>query len=155
MKLSWIAAAFGVVALLGGCVGPEVQGKVVNAEGQPIQGAMVQSDGDTAQTDDSGFYALEDVGFGEYHTISVTAPGYENQRLTVYAPKGYRSGMLQQDFVLQQKQELGATTQPAGMPRQQQQQQQPQQQQQGDVEVEGQQLQSSPPPQGQSSPPPR
>ncbi|OZG62320.1 serine protease [Bifidobacterium lemurum] len=54
-----------------------VNGTVVDAEGQPIEGAKVRVDGASATTDASGAYTIGDLKAGKY-TISVGKDGYED-----------------------------------------------------------------------------
>lgn len=172
MNLRWTVLGLGLLAA--GCVGPDVRGKVVDGNGEPIAGAVVQSEGDRAMTDGDGFFALQNIGWGEYHNVTVTAPGYQTRHQTVMAPKNFKSEVIIQDFVLEpdprsaQGLRGGATTQPAGMPRRSPELQQQQSQQQqpppeagsGDDVIieqpwpEGQQRQPQPqqPPQSQPTP---
>lgn len=146
MNLRW--TVLGLSVLVAGCVGPDVRGKVVDSSGEPIAGAVVQSQGDRAMTDGDGFFALQNIGWGEYHNVTVTAPGFQTRHQTVMAPKNFKSEVIIQDFVLEPDPRSaeglrgGATTRPAGMPREQQQQQglqgqqQPPQGESGDVIIE-------------------
>lgn len=94
-RLTATAMVFGLGLVMAGCGGGggstdttpgRISGRVVDAQGNPVEGATVSAAGLTAITDQNGDYTIENVPPGTY-LVSVTASGevFSDQSATVGA----------------------------------------------------------------------
>ncbi len=73
-----------------------IEGEVLSATLEPIEGATVSYSGGSVVTDFAGFYLLDDVPEGT-HTVTASAPGYVSQSMSAIVKTGFETTL---DFAL-------------------------------------------------------